>query len=124
MNKELLTKMNWLYNAGFEPDMCYSQHCADNLTQWLIYPAEDFCEDGMSSFIAWFSESALWSLLPEKINNCSKMILRTDVRYAQSLLVKPLHYEPYPDRSLHTALLDLAIWAIKEGYLKAETKSE
>jgi hypothetical protein len=130
MDNELLEKMWFLYDAGFEPDRWYSEinHTLSDKKQakmvGLLRPGEKDSEKFEFYYEhdqPYFTESRLWSLLPNRIGN--NFLLITDIY---------IHYKNYDPRedapdlisidvskfTLLEALLDLTIWAVKEGYLK------
>lgn len=124
MNKELLEKMSWLYSQGFVPDMWQSKYYdpADGRT-WSEnkYQSDenDFC-------LPYFTESCLWNLLPQEIINNNRSYELTinngylgywKIEYSKGCF--HFHSEETLE-NLHTALLDLVIWTVKQGYLKPE----
>jgi len=137
MNKEILEKMAWLYEQGFKPD--YVDVGAGMLCPYD--PNEPFNKELDA---AWFSESRLWSLLPTRIRkdtlhspkgneqtvymhmaDCKKVLYHSIYPIAQlkeksDYILKVIWLSETVD--LHSALLDLTIWAVKEGHLKAEVK--
>ena len=137
MTNQTLEKMAWLYAQGFEPDCKISLGDKD----YSITPANKdsfnfICDDPCNCCdYPYFSESTLWSLLPERTVLDDTIFFRklnTHIMYEPTYFTidekagKPplscLYIKEAND--LHTALLDLTIWAVKEGHLKAEVKSE
>jgi len=98
-NKELLEKMSWLYEQGFRPDQSYEPPSTETgfMPKLTFMPDMDieFDDEGRP----WFSESCLWSLLPEDMRILSRKLTE-----------------------IHSALLDLVIWCVKEQGLKPEVK--
>ena len=127
INKETLEKMAYLHSCGFEPSSYFDiegvhgRHFVD----------KDYAEAELSGLIndlkelkPYFTESRLWSLLPDN--------LYEDL-YEFGINKSGIGYLPGEGRSgrlmrwkafnnLHTGLLDLTIWACKQGHLKAEEK--
>jgi hypothetical protein len=113
MNKELLKKMQWLADKGFKPDAGYCE--AHKPTGHMLTFDPPFG-------LPWFSESYLWVLLPDNLH---------EDLYEFGINKSGIGYLPGEGRSgrlmrwktfnnLHSALLDLVIWCVKEGYLKGE----
>lgn len=141
MNKELLEKMQWLYEQGFKPDLWYLPDQYSDLDPRILeYKEElnftrpmpvDFNMPCRKSY-PYFTESTLWDLL-------KPITYKKDVYGERDFYFRDLHFvyseiyegeykdedQPYKvDKSLLEHLLDLTIWAVKEGYLKAGVKSE
>lgn len=114
INKELTEKMQWLYSKGFDPDLWYSPDEFDeDDPRIIIYKeqlnfirprANDFNMPCRKSF-PYFTESRLWSLLTKRsidvVNKIHEVLCNANTK-----------------SDLHSDLLDLVIWAVKEGYLK------
>jgi hypothetical protein len=119
MTNDLLEKMAYLHECGFEPD--YVDCGAGMLCPYS--PDEPWDKDLDA---AWFSESRLWSLLPHCINDyelhANENCLSYD-NYIGEALWGTLYTE-FIETTLHSALLDLVIWCVKEGHLKAEVKHD
>lgn len=124
----LLEKMQWLYEQGFEPDMAYVNHisgCSESA--WEDWGLIDWFEGCRQPY---FTESCLWSFLPEKIlldNTIFFLKLNTHIMYEPTYFTidekagKPPMACLYIKEveNLHSALLDLTIWAVRSGYLTA-----
>lgn len=111
MNNTTLEKMKWLADQGFEPDM------------WRNNDIRVISICGVKGFGYWnpyFTESALWKLLPQYIND--RYTLTSDKSTIGYEIIghrKCIHYVEIK-QDLHSALLDLTIWTVKEGHLKPQ----
>lgn len=98
----LLEKMQWLYEQGFVPDRWKLPGDINHLTS--CNKEIDICGTYVLKLTEpYFTESMLWSLID------SKPIWEG---------AKPIEVKT----TLLEALLDLTIWAVKQGYLKPEVK--
>jgi hypothetical protein len=128
MNKETLEKMRWLYDAGFEPDM-WIREAADDYSYFDLTSSKAYSEGRFVRPKPYFTESRLWSLLPKKITTNPRdegyaylAINKASILgYFGTWATKALEID-IKETDLHTALLDLTIWTVKEGHLKAEEK--
>ena len=133
-----LNKMKWLQEQGFEPDyIFYSEGwCKDGVADLRkVSDLEGFtkgvnCWFGGNKY-AWFTESKLWSLLPEIIILDEAVFFRKLNNY---IMYEPTYFdidekEGKPPmaclyikevKDLHDALLDIVIWCVENEHLKAE----
>lgn len=119
-NPETLAKMEYLHECGFVPDMWSWDY--DNNSKLVLHSSK-LSEDRQP----YFTESALWSLLPKKIT-----VYKKDEGYGYLAINGALILGYFgtwstkgfevdiKETTLHSALLDLTIWAVKEGYLKVK----
>jgi hypothetical protein len=151
MTEEKLNKMKWLQEQGLKPDyVFYSQgFCKDGVADLRkVSDLEGFEKDIVNCWFggnkyAWFSESKLWSLLPEWIKRREEYETLTG-EFSTSNVFYELVIEKYRKKTsiaysvpvdqresfrsliefesddLHDALLDMVIWCVENGYLKAE----
>lgn len=144
MQIDSLTKMQWLYECGFQPDMYYSCHESGDEDQ--MYKMESLApfdqlrlaQDGLLKWEPYFTESALWDLLLWRIEVEEHISAEESFNHEQrdNIIYYDLNIDideiSYKDDSynkeicfkifeigLHQALLDLVIWTIKEGYLNS-----
>lgn len=140
MNTELLEKMRYLHSCGFEPDMNFVD---DAVSAYFIFHNNGLGTPSLarSDYQPWFTESRLWSLLPRSISlsyekypavsNANKLKDGNwDIGFTKQIddysvgYVDLLNYFQVAvktkDKDLHAALLDLVVWAVTEGHLKAE----
>lgn len=129
MNQEIIEKMQYLYSCGFVPDV------------WVV--GEDTpvsiititkCREGMTYSLgkAYFTESRLWSLLPNVIRGFA-LAQGKDLPGVYSIgYFWQLGSSINADDSLitfigddtHINALDLTIWAVKNGYLRSDNKEK
>ena len=141
MNTETLAKHQWLYEQGFEPDMwddynsgwsprLYSKASMDTMcsvpqnTTALEVRKKHY--EGWMGFKPYFTESMLWSLLqPVKYYKNGINFYFRRLYFINYNLKEYLFDDDAPtmeDKTLLEYLLDLTIWCVKSGYLKAEVK--
>lgn len=115
--------MKWLHEHGFQPDMWEHDD--------VLYKEQ---EPEYQSSKPYFTESKLWSLLPDRVRagEFSDAIVIYEL-VAQKCYKSPLFSLAYEaidagclheieSDDLHDALLDMVIWCCENEYLKAEGK--
>jgi hypothetical protein len=107
MNKEMLEKMQWLYEQGFKPDLYYKKYSFP-IGKFSLEPNSNKGTNAqlIQKEYPYFTESRLWSLLKKTL---------FIFKLSTALKIDP-------DELLIEALLNKTICAVKEGHLKAEVK--
>lgn len=125
--QEILEKMTWLHSQGLEPNIYWDKEAPHGYG----FVNKDYAEKELleqikqNKILPYYSESHLWSLLPEEIKTKAytyefESSIGRIGYYTGGIEPHWLEWEEIGD--LHTALLDLTVWCVKNGYLKAEVR--
>lgn len=126
--------MQWLYEQGFDCDgvYCHNQIYEDNIILNKKDIRRRFFHNKSIGYSPYFTESCLYKILEKVIyiseeNGC-------EYYFNGIQFVREIPYEGQlsdykspgktGEDSLLEYLLDLTIWAVKEGHLKAEGKDD
>lgn len=121
-------KHKYIYDkTGIEPKLWMYKYWGDGLTlSDTKYRSESY-----DFQIAYYPESQLWDMLPTEIDTRSKLS-GTDEPVMAFLVSRKkclgywlssgfsMWYHNIEFTDLHTALLDMVLWCIEQGYIKGE----
>lgn len=124
-----IEKMVWLHAQGFVPDKWYTGGNYFSPKKEVHIDWDD--DTGVVKFEhPYFSETALWRLLPDYLylkasmhksqGDYDKYIVDDCVGYAQKDYYGAIEfYKAFEvEENLHSAILNCVVWAVKEGYIK------
>lgn len=135
MTKELLSSMARVYElSGIEPDMWQGQQTywvdkKDDIGQEprlsnIFVDKHKFieCEDSyfqQELTQPWYSESQLWDMLPD-----GAYYLEGKFTFEKGNGYNEIFFDPDSFTNLHTALVEMVLYCLEQGYIKRREMNE